>query len=241
MSRLITFDNSDPRDRGWAYPSIGLFPKNSADPFPGVAGGPDSIYGPPMSKGLATIPTAANGKIAWQLAAQLRYPNGPRDNDHAEEIRAELLREVSLHEIYCSSGHLVENLTHIEALRITDDELRALALDPNRQSDPRWNPIWESVMGGKRAITMLPIPGWPPLIVYRTLIDFELFREGQREGLIHTTPTDKFEVPTARVLFRSPQVQMAIEILRQNPKKFGAAALALAGAAVTVLNLTDRF
>ena len=241
MPRLVTFDNSDPRKRGWPYPAYGLFHKKSADPFPGVAGGPNSIYGPPMSKGLAIVPTAATGKIAWQLAARLLYPDGPRDSDHAEEIRAELLRDVSLHEIYCSAGHLVENLTRNKALKISDDELRALALDPDRQHDPRWNPIWESVMGGGRAITMLPIPKMPGRIVFRTLIDFELFHEGEGNGLISTKPTDEFEVPAARALFRSPHIQLAVEILKQNPKKVGAAAVALAGAAATILNITDRF
>lgn len=230
MVNFVEHDRSDPHKRGWPLPACIPFRAGGFEEFPGTPSGPHGLYVPGLSRGLVIHPAAVSRRIAAHLAAHLTFEGQTPDGEELNTFHSTFRQNWVTHEVFCSEGFLIDNLTgkDYESLMISDEELREIALDPDRHLDPRWIDFRTAVVNGKRAFTMLPIPGWSPQIVFRVVIDVDLFEKHYDEEIRHS-PSGDPDLPAASHLLRSPKTLLGIEAARYAPKAIaGAAAVAAA-------------
>lgn len=235
MTHLVQHDRSDPHKKGWPLPACLLFPAEGYEEFPGTASGPQSVFAPGLSRGLTIHPAAISPQIAVHLAAHLKFANQPTPDGEALNVFHDTFRnDWSVQEVYCSDGALIDTLIgkkERKSLLIGDDELRDLALDPERHEDQRWIDFRTLVVNGKRVFTLLPIPGWPPQIAFRVVIDVERFAEHDGTAIRHSA-TQNLDMPASHTLLRPPMRLFGIEAARHAPTKaFSAGATAAIAAA----------
>lgn len=177
-------------------------------------------------------PAAVSKRIAIHLGAHLHFGERTPDGEELNTFHATFPHHWVTHEVFCSEGYLIDNLTgkNFESLMISDDELREIALDPDHHLDQRWVDFRTAVINGKRAFTMLPIPGWSPQIAFRVVIDVDLFQEKCESGEIRHSPSGDPDLPAASHLLRSPKTLLTVETARYAPKKAAATAIAIAAA-----------
>lgn len=160
--------------------------------------GPHGIYVPGSSEGLVIHPAAVSKRIAGSLAAHLTFGERTPDGEELNSFHSTYRDNWTTHEVSCSEGYLIDNLTgkDFESLMISDEELREIALDPDRHLDQRWVDFRTAVINGKRAFTMLPIRGWSPQIAFRVVIDVDLFAKHDGEEIRHS-PSGDPDLPAA--------------------------------------------